>query len=344
MKTVARLAALAALVLSGLAAAKPLYITVPRSYGSQEPVAVDVAFEDKGPVELRVLKPDNVDAFIRAQGDLRRAYQLPPTLNNPGRALSRGLNAVRAPGMYLLDTLSPAFRDEVGDALPKNPNVPGSGDKLARVAEGPEKLVGVPPGFTVARSQWLNLDLGGSDRDFTVPGFNTGGYSGGFQERRVVLAPLPPGTYVLQLVQGRVEGQVVLVVSDLTVQLKQTDGQVLVRVAGRDQQPREGAQVQVYLPKGKGPAGKTDAKGEVTLDVSEPRIIATAAVEGDTAIVDIDFYSALAVAPDVFIYSDRPIYKPGNEVKYRGLVRQPDTFLARLFTPKKREVTVKLVS
>ena len=50
--------------------------------------------------------------------------------------------------------------------------------------------------------------------------------------------------------------------------------------------------------------------------------------------MDTDFYSSLAVAPDVFIYSDRPIYKPGDEVKFRGLVRQPDTFLARLFTPK----------
>ncbi|MBU8895887.1 alpha-2-macroglobulin [Corallococcus sp. H22C18031201] len=344
MKIAHRIVALVALALSGVAAAKPLYITVPRSYGSQEPVGVDVAFEDKGPVELRVLKPENVDAFIRAQTDLRRAYQAPPTLVNPGRALSRGLNAVHSPGRWLLNSMSLPIREDLIGVLPPAPAASSSGEQLAKVSEGPEKLVGTPPGFSVVRSQWLNLDLGGSERDFNVPGFDTSGYSGGFQERRVVLAPLPPGTYVLQLVQGRVEGQVVLVVSDLSVQLKQTDGQVLVRVAGRDQKPREGAHVQVYLSKGKGPAGTTDAKGEVTLAVDEPRLIATATVDADTAIVDTDFYSALAVAPDVFIYSDRPIYKPGNEVKFRGLVRQPDTFLARLFTPKKRDVLVKLVS
>ncbi|MCE9669079.1 MG2 domain-containing protein [Myxococcus stipitatus] len=343
MRTVGRLAVLTALMVSGVALAKPLYITVPRAYGTQEPVAVDVAFEDKGPVELRVLKPDDVDAFIRAQGDLRRAYETPPTMNNPGRALSRGLNAARSPGGWLLHALNPGFRDAVGDVLPEAPDVPGSREPLAKMSEGPKKLVGVPKGFTVARSQWLNLDLGGAERDFNVPGFDTsGGY--GFQERRVVLAPLPAGTYVLQLVQGLVEGQVVLVVSDLTVQLKQTDGSVLVRVAGRDQKPAVGAKVQVYLPKGKGPAGTTDAKGEARLEVTEPRVIATATVGGDTAIVDTDFYSTLAVAPDVFIYSDRPIYKPGHEVKFRGVLRQPDTFLARLFTPRKREVTVKLVS
>ncbi|XXF77596.1 MG2 domain-containing protein [Myxococcaceae bacterium GXIMD 01537] len=343
MKALMRVMLMAALVGAGVAAAKPLYITVPRSYGTQEPVAVDVAFEDKGPVELRVLKPANLDAFIRAQGDMRRAYETPPSQANPGRALSRGLNAVRSPGTFLLFALDENFRQEVAPGLPARPPPPPY-RPLARVSEGPQKLVGPPPGFTVVRSQWLNLDLGGGEREFTVPGFDTEGYSSGFQERRVLLAPLPAGTYVLQLVQGRIEGQVVLVVSDLTVQLKQTDGQVLVRVAGRDQQPRAGAQVQVYLTGGKGPAGTTDENGEVLLAVKEPKLLATATVSGDTALVDTDFYSALAVAPDVFIYSDRPIYKPGDTVKFRGLVRQPDSFLARLFTPRRKDVAVKLVS
>lgn len=342
MRYSTRISLLAAVTLASVAAAKPLYITVPRAYGTQEPVAVDVAFNSKGPVELRVLKPDSLNSFIEAQSDLRRAYEQPPVLKNPGRALSRGLNAVKVPSTYLLYAFSTEFRDAVSPALPpRGPeDVPPT---LNQMAEGPDKLVGVPPGFTVARSQWLNLDLGGGGVDFSVPGFSSwGGH--GFQERRVMLAPLPAGTYVLQLVQGKVEGQVVLVVTDLTVQLKQTDGQVLVRVAGRDQQPKAGAQVRVFLPTGKGPEGKTDEKGEVTLAVSEPRILATATVGKDTGLVDTDFYSSLAVAPDVFIYSDRPIYKPGDQVKFRGLLRQPDTYLARLFTPRKKSVSVKLES
>ncbi|MBF5046078.1 alpha-2-macroglobulin [Aggregicoccus sp. 17bor-14] len=344
MRCTARIAALAALVLTaGSALAKPLYITVPRAYGTQEPVAVDVAFESRGPVELRVLEPSDVDAFLRAQGDLRRAYQVPPTTQNPGNALTRGLNAVRAPGSFLLFALGEDLRRAVAPGLPARPPPP-SPRPLVRLAEGSEKLVGIPPGFRVVRSQWLNLDLGGNDGAFSVPGFDTAGEEGGYQERRVSLAPLPAGTYVLQLVQGRIEGQVVLVVTDLTVQLKQTDGRVLVRVAGRDQRPRAGAKVQLYLPTGKGPAGTTDAQGEVTLPVSEPRLIATASVGRDTALVDTDFYSSLAVTPDVFLYSDRPIYKPGDEVKFRGLLRQPDSFLARLFTPRQRSVTVKLTS
>ena len=108
-----RIVALVALLLAGSVSAKPLYITVPRAYGPQEPVGVDVAFESRGPVELRVLKPASTDAFIRAQGDIRRAYQTPPVLANPGNALSRGLNAVHSPGSFLLYALAPAFREAV---------------------------------------------------------------------------------------------------------------------------------------------------------------------------------------------------------------------------------------
>ncbi|HZI05143.1 MAG TPA: alpha-2-macroglobulin, partial [Archangium sp.] len=197
MRYSARIAVLAALVCAGVAAAKPLYITVPRAYGSSEPVAVDVAFENKGPVELRVLKPADTDAFIRAQGDVRRAWQVPPTTANPGNALSRGLNAAHSPGSFLLFALNEDFRKSVAPGLPARPPPP-PGRPLARVSEGPEKLVGVPAGFSVVRSQWLNLDLGGSEREFSVPGFDTSYYSGGFEERRVTLPPLPVGTYILQ--------------------------------------------------------------------------------------------------------------------------------------------------
>ena len=193
MRYSARIAAMAALVCTGVAAAKPLYITVPRAYGSGEPVAVDVAFEDKGPVELRVLKPADVDAFIRAQGDLRRAYQTPPTTVNPGNALSRGLNAARGPGTFLLFALNEDFRKAVAPGLPARPPL-APPRALARVSTGPEKLVGIPPGFSVVRSQWLNLDLGGSEREFNVPGFDTSYYGGNYEERRVTLPPLPAGT------------------------------------------------------------------------------------------------------------------------------------------------------
>lgn len=334
-------AALALALAVGVAEAKPLYLTVPRAFGTDEAPVVEVAFERRGPVELRVLKPDALEPFVAQQANLRRAYAEPPTTVNPGRHLARGLNALRLPGTFLYRALGEDFRRELAPALPKRPEKAESARPVVKLTEGPEKLVGLPPGTTAVRRQWLNLDLGGAGRGYSVPGFDV--YErGGWEERRVELEPLPAGVYLVQLVQGRVEGQVVLVVTDLAVQVKQTDGEVLVRVAGKDLAPVAGAEVRLRTAAGPGPSGRTDARGEVRLATREPRLLVLASAGGDSAVVDTDFYSTLAAATDVFVYTDRPIYRPGDAVRFRGLVRQPDAFLARLLQPKERDVTVSL--
>lgn len=339
-----------ALLWSASASAKPLYITVNRAFSPAEEPVIDVAFMGQEPVELRVLQPKDLERYIAGQENLRRAWDRPETQENPGRALSRGLNGMKTPGTFLLQALNPEMRRALGDNVAARENASETVTR-AVLAEGPKKLVDIPGDFTVVRRQWLNLDLGGDPRSFDVPGFEGWSRSSsGFEERRVKLKKLPAGVYVLQLVQGTVEGQVVLVVTDLTLQVKQTDGQILARVADSGQQPVKGVSV-VVRQKGKGPVtGTTNEMGEVFLAATEPKLLVTATRAGeggkgaDVAVVDTDFYSTLAASPDVFLYSDRPIYKPGDDVLFRGIVRKPDGFLARLFSPSKREVTVQLVS
>ncbi|HET6436537.1 MAG TPA: MG2 domain-containing protein, partial [Anaeromyxobacter sp.] len=344
MKNIARLlagAAAAALALATTPArAKPIYLTVPRAFGTAEAPVIDLAFQRHGPVELRVLRPEPLDAFLAGQFNLRRSYLPPQTRENPGRYLARGLNATRLPSLFLYRALGEDFRKELAPALPRR-----DGEErrpVVRLAEGPEKLVDVPPGTQLVHEEWLNLDLGGSGRDYTVPGFDEYGLTSRWEERKVKLDPLPAGIYLVQLVQGRVEGQVVLVVTDLRVEVKQTDGEVLVRVAGRDGAPIPGAVVELRTGTGAGPSGKTDDKGEARLTTAEPRLFVLVRSGQDRALVDTDFYSTLAATPDLFLYTDRPIYRPGDSVHFRGIVRQPDAFLARLFAPRARQVDVSL--
>ncbi len=335
-------AALAALALAaGPAAAKPVYLTVPRAFGTHEAPTLDLAFQARGPVELRVLQPEPLDPFLASQLDLRRAYVPPTVKDNPFRYLARGLNESRLPGTFLYRALGEEFRRALSPALPGRTAEP-SDRQVVRLLEGPEKLVDAPRGTKLVRRLWLNLDLGGTDRDYSVPGFELWGSASAWEERKVTLDPLPAGIYLVQLVQGKVEGQVVLVVTDLRVQVKQTDGEALVRVAGKDGRPVQGAEVRLRTPAGAGPSGKTDGQGEVRLEVKEPRLVAVVQAGTDRALVDTDFYSTLAAAPDVFVYTDRPIYRPGDAVRFRGIVRQPDAFLSRLFRPKAREVSVAL--
>ncbi|MFH1808607.1 MAG: MG2 domain-containing protein [Pseudomonadota bacterium] len=334
--------ALGALLTATTALAKPLYITVPRSYGTDENPVAEVAFAGRAPVELRVLKPQDLDPWVRAQSNLRRVYDAPVTTLNPGRYLSRGLNVLRSPAEYLLLALDPEFREAVAPGLPARLAADSKGP--LRMAEGPAKLISIPDGMTLVRRHWLNLDLGGPPRAFNVPGFTPDFVDSGFEQRRVVMDPLPAGVYVLQLVQERIEGQVILVVSEQTVQVKQTDGRVLVRVAGRDKRPRASVAVQVFVAGGEALSATTNADGEAFVDASEPRLVVLTRQGDDVALTDTDFYSALAVSPDVFLYSDRPLYKPGDTAQFRGLLRQPDGFLARLFTPRSKKVAIDLIA
>ena len=322
--------------LASTAEAKPLYITVPRTFTAQESPTLDIAFTGREPVELRVLKPDNFSNFVQQQNNLRRAYTATSTIVNPGRYLSRGLNRLHGPGTWLLRALSKDLRRELSGELAAEDEAPSK--NLSRLAEGPEKLVAVPPGLTQVRSQWLNLDLGGADQDFVVPGFDEWTSHGGYQERQVQLQPLPVGVYVLQLVQGKVEGQVTLVVTDLSVQVKQTDGRVLVRVA-QAQKAVTGAKVSVVG----GESGTTNDKGETFVATKTPKALVLVERGEDRAIIDTDFYSTLSASPDVFIYSDRPIYRPGDEIHFRGIVRQPGGFLAQLLGMKQRTLNVQMI-
>ena len=333
------------LALAPVALAKPLYLTVNRSFSTHESPVLELAFEAKGPVQLRILRPNSLEAFLAAQSDLRRSYEAPETRDNPGRALSRGLNGIKSPGAFLLFSMKKEFRTELGGVLPARP-VELPGRAVGKLSEGQPKLVGIPKGMTLVRSEWLNLDLGGAKRDYNVPGFEDWGSVSGYQDRRVTLPPLPAGLYVVQLVQGAIEGQVLLVVTDLTVQVKQSDGVALVRVAGVDQEAKRGVAITVRSAAGGATLASavTDDKGEALLKVDSPRLVVTASLNQDTALVDTDFYSTLSVTPDVFLYSDRPIYHPGDAVKFRGVVRRPDSFLARLFVPRRREVTLTLAT
>ncbi len=337
-------AALAALALAAApAAAKPVYMTVPRAFGTGEAPTIDLAFQRRGPVQLRVVKPEPLEPFLAGQANLRRAYVSPQTRDNPGRYLSRGLNAGPLPRHLPLP--------RPGRGLPPGPRAqPPLARRRDRATHGPEAGRGPgEAGRPAPRARPWSARCGSTStwaaRAATTacPASRSTSSRRGWEERKVSLEPLPAGVYLVQLVQGRVEGQVVLVVTDLRVQVKQTDGEVLVRVAGRTSRRWRGAEVQLRTPAGAGPAGKTDEQGRGAPRLrGAARSSCSSAPAQDRALVDTDFYSTLAATPDVFVYTDRPIYRPGDAVRFRGIVRQPDAFLARLFTPRSREVACPL--
>lgn len=327
------------------AEAKPLYVTVPRAYSTAESPVIEVSFSTSLPVELRVLKPESLSAFVATHQGLRRAYEEPPLMLNPAHFLVAGLNRVQHPGDGLRRLLKFETRSKLSAAMASllgRESTEPVADTSLRLEPGPEKLIGLPPRMSLVKSEWLNLDLGGSARDFSVPGYEYVDDSG-YQDRRVTLMPLPEGIYVVQLVQGRIEAQVTLVVTNLVAQVKQSSLGALVRVADRKGSPQRDVQVTVHG--GARVLGQlsTDANGEARLqEAVDSRLVVVVQKGNDATLIDTEHLSSLAQSESVMIHTDRPLYRPGERVRFRGVIRKPTGFWQTVLGFGARDVKVQL--
>ncbi len=149
-----------------------------------------------------------------------------------------------------------------------------------------------------------------------------------YKIRKIELDPLPDGVYLIQAVQGKTEAQCLMQVSSLSVQVKQSTEQLVVRVIDRQMDPVSGAGVSFRDGRGKwiGLDKQTDAAGEIAF--SSPQgaldgklVIKVETPDGRKALTDTDFLPTVSHDDAVFIITDRPIFKPGETFFYKGTIR-----------------------
>ena len=322
---------LALLLAAAPLAAKEMMITVRRDFGLTETPEIELHYTRSAPFTVRVYRPKDMKEFVASQADLRRAWREPAVEWNAAKFLFSGLNKTRLDLDWLRTgadfELRKRLRDEFGG---------GSWSPTpTRLSEGPAKIVAGPNAFDLLNEFSFEPDAGDAKEPFDVPGFDWWfSREGRFRQKVVSLPKLAPGFYLVQVLQGDLEGQVVLVVNDIQAVLQQTDGAALVKVARRDGRPASGVTVDVRNLSGAWvAAGKTDADGVLELpNVKDSELLAVIREKDSTAIVDTEFFPTTAVFPDVYLYTDRPLYKNGSKVRFRGVLREPETGLSRLFT------------
>jgi hypothetical protein len=308
-------------------AQKSLYITIRRDFSPLEDPQVEINYRNTAPITLRILKPTDLSAFVASQIDLRRAWREPTWALNPAHFLLQGLNRAQLDSGWLRRGMDPKLIDEARTA---NEDLQGTHLPTTPASEwrpGPERLLQPPAGFEIAKTVTVRPEVEDGQREFSVPGFDSWG-SGGLQTKLVDLPKMPPGFYIIQMLQEDTEGQSVLVVNDLMAQLQQSVGQGLVRVADRSGRPVVGAKVRLRSLQGRWiHEGVTNERGVIDvagLDTSELVTVVEAKDRG-VAIIDSEFFSTNAVFPDVYLYTDRPMLRPGESVQFRGIhrLRQP---------------------
>jgi len=157
---------------------------------------------------------------------------------------------------------------------------------------------------------------------FSIPkGKESWGY------RRVPVPIDTNGVYLVEGVSGRGVSHTVIVKSNLTFVTKLSDSNTLLYVARRDSgSPEDKAEVKIYHEGTDKPAatglsskgifsynGKTSSKSLIVVKKG-----------GEYAVSDPDFYAKSFYGEGgvrAFIYTDRPVYRPGDQVSFKGIVR-----------------------
>ncbi|MGO9314259.1 MAG: MG2 domain-containing protein [Syntrophobacteraceae bacterium] len=331
-------------------AGSQFYLTAERSFSTTEKprIRIDYTVSNK-PMILRVLRPKSLEQLIEGQFQISRSYEEPVSELNLGHYFVKGLNSVESPLMAFRGMLSPGFRKTFRDTPLHDAIVPGKTGPLATPPE--EVLHGPPAGYEVVREYYPDLRQGGTA--VTDPGWWFGDSywsESRYKIRQLELEPLPDGVYLVQAVQGVAEAQCLMQVSSLSVQVKQSSEQLLVRVVDRELNPISGAAVSYRDSGGKWVSfGKdTDQFGEVTLStpgtmIEGKLVIRVQTGEGRKALTDTDFLPSVSDRDSVFIVTDRPMFKPGETFFFKGIVRELEKGQLHIPDPLAKEARITLM-
>jgi hypothetical protein len=155
------------------------------------------------------------------------------------------------------------------------------------------------------------------------------------------------GLYLVEATDGRLQAYTILSVTDLGVITKASPGRLLIRVVERTTgAPVRGCELAVFTKdRNKRVAeGRTDAQGLMEAAVGEerPETVLVLARDKDNFAAVSMYGGNLATGGEDslkgYIYTDRPVYRPGHAVHYRLVFRTRETAGYRV--PGGREVSV----
>ncbi|MFY0577180.1 MG2 domain-containing protein [Cystobacter fuscus] len=149
------------------------------------------------------------------------------------------------------------------------------------------------------------------------------GRGGSWMLRTLALGVKESGVYLVEGVTGEDVGYTLAVVSRIGLMVKQgPERTVALAVDQTTGAALSGVKVTLF-DQGKPYAeGVTDGDGLFTAKVkAATQTLALARKGDDVALADASFYSGAANDRVVYLFTDRPVYRPGHEVHFKGIIR-----------------------
>jgi uncharacterized protein YfaS (alpha-2-macroglobulin family) len=180
----------------------------------------------------------------------------------------------------------------------------------------------------------------------------------GFVSELIVPADVPPGLYILNLRAGHVNDQLLLVLTSYNVAVKQAENQIFAWVTDVNGGPVAAAEVAIYARDGRLlTSGTADANGvyRTTVPTNPDSLIVVAGSGTDRTASGLtrewrsegSYYGRwwetrpLSQDYSAYIYTERPIYRPGHLVYFKALIRQDDDAILSVL-PAGTPVTARL--
>jgi alpha-2-macroglobulin len=158
------------------------------------------------------------------------------------------------------------------------------------------------------------------------------------------------GLYLVEAVAGELSAHTIVIVSNIALTAKFSDGELLGMVVERQSgQPVEGARLHAIASRVSVASWPTDGSGLVrqtlnNVETGGGEMLLVAVNGSDVAATSVGSWILDRAERENFrsyIYTDRPVYRPGDKVYFKGIVRQenPDGFTVP--TQRTAKVTVQ---
>src|SRR5271165_3749796 len=136
------------------------------------------------------------------------------------------------------------------------------------------------------------------------------------------------GVYLVEATDGKLRAYTVIVVTEIAIITKAAPGRLLSFVVDRRSgDPIPGAMVRVWIEQQEVAAKAADQQAllDTSLNEAKPENVAVLATSGDQFAINTPGAWNLGTGPDRnlrgYTYTDRPVYRPGDIVHFKSIVR-----------------------
>ncbi len=153
--------------------------------------------------------------------------------------------------------------------------------------------------------------------------------------------------YLVEATNGSLRAYTITVVTELAVISKAAPGRLVSMVVDRQSgDPISGAQVKVWIDQHEVASGQSDAQGLLDTKIADekPENVAVLVTRGDQFAVNTPGAWNMGSGPDRnlrgYTYTDRPVYRPGDTVHFKTIIRAENPNGYTL--PQDRQVNLEL--